>query len=404
MAEETDFLKKMQGVHAAQSADAKRTLNSLLFEFEPALAQFPALRQEVQRAMDSVGDLDLAVIVERLRIVLQTASRLVVEIDTLDEVVRHHPEMEKLIEQTRTNSRLSSIGVYADKFKEVQAFIVSQKAEEVRKEKEAARIAEEARKAEEEARKARGAPGAEFKDCDDGPVMVVVPAGNFMMGSPKTEEGRFDSEGPQHRVTIPRPFAVGKYPVTVAQWNVFLQATGYAESYAWEEQDAFPQTSSHPVVNINWHDAKAYVEWLSHKTGKDYRLLSEAEWEYAARAGTQTPYPFPLAAISKHANCSGKACGYEYTSPVGSFPANAFGLYDMIGNVWEWVEDCYDGSYDGAPGDGQARIIGDGDATRVLRGGSWNNNPRILRAACRSDDAPANRDDGIGFRVARTVP
>jgi formylglycine-generating enzyme required for sulfatase activity/uncharacterized caspase-like protein len=279
-----------------------------------------------------------------------------------------------------------------------------------------------------------------FRECDNCPEMVVVPAGSFTMGSPSTEKGRYDNEGPQHTVTIAHAFAVGKFTVTVDQFADFVKATGHdVGSKCWTFEDGkneeradrsfrnpgFSQTGSHPAVCLSWDDAKAYVAWLSRKTGKAYRLLTEAEWEYAARART-APGSYPRyffgdneddmcrygngadqTAKSKIAgikdwtfvNCSD---GYAYTAPVGSFLPNAFGLYDMHGNAWQWVEDCWHDNYQGAPTDGSA--WGGGDCSRrVLRGGSWLINPGYLRAAERLWVATVIRSSFLGFRLGRTL-
>ena len=238
--------------------------------------------------------------------------------------------------------------------------------------KQAAEEAARKRAAEAEAReRAAMRPGKVFRDCPECPEMVVVPAGSFTMGSPSSEKGRYDGEGPQHRVTIPEPFAVGKYEVTFAEWDACVAAGG---CYGHRLYDPGWGRGQRPVIVVSWEDAKAYVGWLSRKTGERYRLLSEAEWEYAARAGTRTRYHWGHSIGRNQANCDG--CGSrwddEKTAPVGSFPANGFGLHDVHGNVWEWVEDCWHGSYAGAPTDGRAWATGGDCERRVLRGGSWN--------------------------------
>jgi formylglycine-generating enzyme required for sulfatase activity/lipoprotein NlpI len=273
-----------------------------------------------------------------------------------------------------------------------------------------------------------------FKECENCPEMVVVPAGLFSMGSPENEAGRDEDESPQHPVTISRPFAVGKFEVTVDQFAAFVADTGYnasskcwpfAEGQADERLDRSWRNpnfgGNHPVVCVNWNDAKAYVAWLTNKTGKSYRLLTEAEWEYSARAGTTTAYNFgneenaqcgngtsanltvkssvPAASSWPTVSCSDFLANIV---PVGSLAANAFGLHDMHGNVWEWTEDCYKKSYNGAPADGSAWIGGD-CSHRVLRGGSWDGNPRSLRSAYRSGNSIDNRDHFLGFRIARTL-
>ena len=246
-------------------------------------------------------------------------------------------------------------------------------------------------------------PGLEvgdvFRDCADCPEMVVVPSGSFMMGSPPSEEGRWDEEGPVHRVMIGARFAVGVYEVTFEEWDACVSAGGCG---GYRPDDEGWGRGQRPVINVSWEDAQAYVAWLSGETGEAYRLLSEAEWEYVARAGTTTRYHWGDDIGRNLANCDG--CGSrwddELTSPVGSFGANAFGLYDVHGNVEEWVEDCWNDSYAGAPRDGSAWMSGY-CSLHVLRGGSWYYLPRVLRAANRSWIDSGIRYDHVGFRVAR---
>ena len=245
------------------------------------------------------------------------------------------------------------------------------------------------------------APGTVFRDCGVCPEMVVIPAGTFMMGSPAREEGRYDDEGPVHRVTIAAPFAVGRHEVTFAEWDACVVAGGcdghVPDDDGWGRGDR-------PVIHVTWENAQAYVGWLSAKTGQRYRLLSESEWEYAARVGSHTRYAWGDAVGRNRANCDG--CGsrwdVESTAPAGSFPANAFGLHDMHGNVSEWVEDCWNSSYERAPSDGTAWARGD-CGSRGVRGGAWNYVPRALRAAVRYWHAIGYRDNYLGFRVARTL-
>ena len=244
-------------------------------------------------------------------------------------------------------------------------------------------------------------PGDSFKECaKDCPGMVVVPAGEFMMGSPANEQGHQDNEEPLHRVKIAHPFAVSRFEVTVAQWNVCaaLGACPHVPASSMGEGTA-------PITTVSWDDVHQYVLWLKTMTGQPYRLLSEAEWEYAARAGTTTVYSWGDEIGENNANCRG--CGSPWDrkriAPVGSFAPNKFGLYDMHGNVWEWVEDCLHTSYEGAPDDGSAWIT-EGDCSfRMARGGSWYHLPEILRAANRGKNVSSSRDDGIGFRLGRTL-
>jgi formylglycine-generating enzyme required for sulfatase activity len=232
--------------------------------------------------------------------------------------------------------------------------------------------------------------------------MVVVSAGEFTMGSPSNEKGRYDNEGPQHKVTIARPFAVSKYAVTFDDWDACVKVGGCPQEG--RASDAGWGRGRRPVIYVSWDDAKAYVAWLSKMAGKPYRLLTEAEWEYAARAGTTTAYYWGDEIGKNNANCNG--CGSQWdgrhTAPVGSFAPNAFGLYDMAGNVWQWVEDCYHDNYNGAPADGSAWQAGDCKSS-VVRGGSWDEDPQLLRLAGRNRGSSSLRDDGLGFRVGRTL-
>lgn len=252
--------------------------------------------------------------------------------------------------------------------------------------------------------------GEVFRDCADCPEMVVVPAGQFNRGSPRTEKNRNDYEGPQLPVSIAEPFAVGRYEVTFSQWDACV-SDGGCKGYL--PHDNGLGRGKLPVINVSWIDAQAYVAWLSAKTREPYRLLSEAEWEYVARAGTETPFSFGSTITSDQANYNGK---FSYkggldqngrflgkSAPVGSYPANAFGVHDMHGNVYEWTEDCWHRSYNGAPGDGSAWTSGAACDTRVLRGGSWHNLPWQVRSADRSADSPGKRHILHGFRVARSL-
>ena len=268
-------------------------------------------------------------------------------------------------------------------------------------------------------------PGDTFRDCPECPELVVVPAGSFMMGSPVGERGRFIHEGPLHEVRIDYPLAIGVYAVTFDEWDACV-SDGGCGGYGPSDKDRGRGTDrgvmwaslasagdpggkgwgrgTRPVINVSWEDAQMYVKWLSWKTGKGYRLLSESEWEYVARAGTRTRYWWGDEIDRNRANCN--ECGSRWdnkrTAPVGSFSANEFGLYDVHGNVQEWVEDCWNDSYDGAPMDGSAWESG-GCIVRVLRGGSWNNKPRKLRSAHRDRNTSGSRGGGFGFRVARTL-
>jgi formylglycine-generating enzyme required for sulfatase activity len=262
-----------------------------------------------------------------------------------------------------------------------------------------------------------------FKDHEHGPEMVVVPAGSFLMGSPENEPERESwekgTESPQHSVTIAKPFAVGRHAVTRGQFAAFVNNTRHKVERAHPSEfdpkgpwrnPGFAQDDNHPVVCVNWHDAKDYAAWLAQATGKPYRLLSEAEWEYCCRGGTATPFWWGSSITPAQANYGGdniyKGGGSkgEYrkaTVPVGSFAANAWGLYQVHGNVWEWCEDPWYNSYNGAPTDGSP--WGGGAIRRVVRGGSWKDYPGVLRSAIRTGIAGDYRYNYLGFRLARTL-
>ena len=322
----------------------------------------------------------------------------------------------------------------------------------------AAKKADDARKAvqarAEQALRDKYKAGTTLSDCADCPQLVVIAAGEFTMGSPASESGRFEHEGPQHAVRVARPFALGKSEITFAEFQRFVQEAGYrteaerdvgktgcfafnfsnraATKNDWQpgtswRNPGFEQTTERdPVVCVSWNDAQAYVRWLSAKSGKSYRLPTEAQWEYAARAGTQTARPWgddPAQACA-FANVADQSTyrtgvgpgsktwsrssrhecndGRYLTAPAGSYKANAFGLFDMLGNAWEWTEDCWNAAYQGAPAEGSAWLAGD-CTRRVIRGGSWGNEPRLARSATRERELAGFRRPTLGFRVARTL-
>ena len=269
------------------------------------------------------------------------------------------------------------------------------------------------------------AVGRSFTDCpgsDSCPTMVRLPGGPYLMGSPKDEPGRFDDED-QHRVVV-KPFAIARAPVTRGEWSRFVQQThrpkppqecAYAKSAkpSWRDP-GFPQEDDHPVVCVTWSDAQDYARWLSRRTGHHYRLPTDEEWEYAARGGTTTAFPWGPAASHEYANYGqDKCCGpavegrdrWQYTSPVGSFPPNAFGLVDMHGNVAQWLETCAD-AFEKLP----LRKDGRGCTYRYGRGGVYADHPAVIRSAAKNyappdDKVPIEnyRSAGFGFRVARDL-
>ena len=279
--------------------------------------------------------------------------------------------------------------------------------------------------------------GKKLRDCEVCPELVVLPAGYYRMGSPSHESGRNDNEGPVHDVTIWEPFAVGIHEVTREEFGHFVKETGRSTAMecltyntsGWTRRSGrswkkpgFRQSEREPVVCVSWDDAKAYVEWLSSKTGEKYRLLSESEWEYSARGGKNTSRHWGDGESSqcRYANGADEALekrhrdwnwivasscddGHVYTAEVGSYLPNGYGLHDMLGNVWEWVEDCWHDSYKGAPTEGSAWTRGGKCENRVRRGGSWSYPPRDLRSSDRRFSNTNVRYVSAGFRVARTL-
>ena len=256
-----------------------------------------------------------------------------------------------------------------------------------------------------------------------GPELVLIPSGRFQMGAHEQEHKAalqagsqqtwLDREKPQHWVGIERPFALARHPVSVGEWRAFVKATGWEAGGAETDWDnpGFVQTELHPVVGVSWNDAQLYLAWMSERTGRQYRLPSEAEWEYACRAGTRTAFNVGDTISTEQANYDGL---YVYnggtrglyrggTSPLGTFAPNSWGLFDMHGNVWEWVQDIVHDNYDGAPCDGSAWEDGGDTSRRVLRGGSWLYHPRYLRSAIRNGFSIVLSNDIVGFRVARQL-
>jgi formylglycine-generating enzyme required for sulfatase activity len=247
-------------------------------------------------------------------------------------------------------------------------------------------------------------PKQRFRECAWCPEMVVVQAGQFMMGSPSNERraaSDASDEFPLHRVTLENAIAVSRFDITYDEWDACVALGGCASRPG---DEGFGR-GRRPVINVSWDDVQQYVKWLSKQTGKHYRLLSEAEWEYSARAGSDQAYPWGPEIGQGNANCGG--CGSRWdskqTAPVGSFAPNAYGLYDMQGNVFEWVQDCYHKDYVGAPADGKAWEQPCAEGHRVIRGGAWREPPWNLRAAHRDFEYIGTRGGGLGFRVGRTL-
>ena len=333
-----------------------------------------------------------------------------------------------------------------------KALALKSKEEEARAQAQAMVLAEERAKAVsaaatvKEAPRAALKPGTVFQDCPDCPRMVVIPAGEFTMGSPAAEAGRGADEGPQRQVSIGQAYALGRSEVTVAEFRRFVEESGYRTEaerdsraqgcsgfiYADPARSPSPQpftswrspglaqaqADPHPVLCVSWNDARAYTQWLSKKTGRRYRLPTEAEWEYAARAGSAAARPwgddpdqacrfanvadqsrFQTWSFGQKHECTD---GHYFTAPAGGYAPNRFGLHDMLGNVWEWTEDCWNANFAGAPSDGAAWQSGD-CTQRVCRGGSWSTVPRFVRSATRHKNPADHRDNVTGFRVARLI-
>jgi formylglycine-generating enzyme required for sulfatase activity len=287
-----------------------------------------------------------------------------------------------------------------------------------------------------------GQAGQSFRDCPECPEMVVIPSGSFIMGSSDADTARdlkaatwtpfgflakaLTAEHPQHRVTIARPFAIGKYPVTRSEFSEFIQSANYAISdectihlnnkylntrnTGWKNP-GFVQSDKDPVTCISWNDARAYINWLNNKiktrqlsgVANLYRLPSEAEWEYAARSGTQTARWWGDAVGSNNANCDG--CGVSWiksTVPVGRYRPNLFGIYDVLGSIWQWTEDCWNPNYTGLSNDGQATHEGACDV-RVSRGGAWDSEAWVLTSARRTRFKAELRENNFGFRLAKNI-
>ncbi len=250
-------------------------------------------------------------------------------------------------------------------------------------------------------------PKDTFRECaaeqgkDYCPQMTVVPAGTFMMGSPASEAGHNPTEMPQHKVTIANPFAVSKFEITFDEWDTCVV---YGDCRQDIDDSGFGR-GQQPVIGVNLIDAESYVAWLSKMTGKQYRLLSEAEYEYAARAGTQTAYPWGDEIGARNANCDrcGSPLGGIQTMPVASFAPNAFGLHNMVGNVWVWTSDCVHDNYQGAPEDGSAWVEGGNCNGRQVRAGSWPDSPLALRSAQRNAFVTGRHGNALGLRMGRTL-
>ena len=401
------YLRELQRIEREQELAKLRTLS---LEFAGVLNYFPKLREELE-AFHQTDGIAFDGLADRLRSNLKQAADLQFELEHLSPELRNTTEVQAFVRQVFTTMNLQLVERFAAQRKGITH--------------DAQRRLDAEREKAEAARQKADAERREREKVE--PEIVVIPAGSFIMGCIEeewetvyetvTEEvgwlfkkqvtkqvakrqlrragrdnvegGGYDWEKPAHQVTVAR-FAMGKYPVTFAQFDAFCEATGFKKP-----ADAGWGRGDRPVINVSWHDAQTYIQWLCEVTGKAFRLPSEAEWEYAARGGDdQHAYPWGQTADASRANF-GSSVGK--TTPVGQYPANGFGLYDMHGNVWEWCQDTWD-SYDNTPTDGRAGTSGDA-SRRVLRGGSWYDLPYRLRSAYRYDFTPDSRGLDFGFRL-----
>ena len=416
------YLRELQRIEREQELAKLRTLS---LEFAGVLNYFPKLREELE-AFHQTDGIAFDGLADRLRSNLKQAADLQFELEHLSPELRNTTEVQAFVRQVFTTMNLQLVERFAAQRKGI-THDAQRRLDAEREKAEAARQKADAERRErEQAEAARRKLEASINAAT--PEMVVIPAGSFIMGCIEeewetvyetvTEEvgwlfkkqvtkqvakrqlrragrdnvegGGFADEKPAHQVTVAR-FAMGKCPVTFAQFDVFCEATGFKKP-----EDEGWGRGNRPVINVSWDDAQTYIQWLCEVTGKAFRLPSEAEWEYAARGGDdQHAYPWGQTADTSRANFGG-AVGN--TTPVGQYPANGFGLHDMHGNVWEWCQDTWHADYQGAPTTGAVWTGGD-TSHRVLRGGSWYFDARYLRSSFRDSRTPDFRSINNGFRL-----
>jgi len=391
------YLRDLQRIEREQELAKLRTLS---LEFAGVLDFFPKLREELDAFHQAEG-IAFDGLSDRLRPTLKQAADLHFETEHLPADVRNAPEMQAFVQRVKQSMGVQVVGLFAAQFQgvcqNIRQRFAREKTEAERQAKEKAEFKRQARARAEMERKAR----ERVKKIQAAtPEMVVIPAGTFRMGCvdgwfngrDNVMGGCGDREKPAHPVSVAR-FAMGKYPVTFAQFDAYCEVTGLAKPV-----DSGWGRGNRPVINVSWDDAQNYVVWLSEVTDKVYRLPSEAEWEYAARGGNDTTaYPWGQSIDTTRANY-GKHVGK--TTPVGQYPANGFGLYDMHGNVWEWCQDELHVNYQGAPSTGIV-WAGGHSAHRMLRGGSWLGElVGDCRSAYRFVHLPDDHGSYIGFRLA----
>lgn len=397
------YLSELQRIEREQELAKLRTLR---LEFAGVLDFFPQLREEL-KAFGNADGIAFDDLSGRLRSTLQQAADLQFDMMDLPAELRDAPEMQAFVQQVKQAMGLQFVGRCTVQFNGICQDIQTRFSQKAEVERKAREKIEAERKAQERSDNERREREAKIQAVI--PEMVVIPAGTFTMGCVKgrddIEHGGWDiekSEEPAHQVSVAR-FLLGKYPVTFAQFDAFCDFTGFAKPQ--DSNRGWYQRSwgrgNRPVVNVSWEDAQCYVAWLSEVTGKIYRLPSEAEWEYAARGGEERyAFPWGQSIDLTKVNCQlNLTCSCGLTTPVGQYPANGFGLYDMHGNVCEWCQDAWHENYQGAPSTG---IVWTGGipASRTVRGGACSSLPFAVRSAARSSNSPDTWHDHIGFRIA----
>jgi formylglycine-generating enzyme required for sulfatase activity len=377
MSEESDFLNKMGSVYTNQAKDAKRQLDTLLFTYSATLSRYPALQAELKAATQSGLDLDVKLLLQRYEPALQHANAFALEQDLLEPAVAAHSKMQQFLGKAEAALTTSTVAGLLQKLQALTAEVERQLAQ--------------AQQAPPEPKAEPPAPKILI------PEMVALPRGKFTMGCVKgrddVEGGGYSDENSAHEVSIDA-FSIGKFPVTFAEFDCFCAATGFTKPF-----DCGWGRDNRPVIDVSWNDAQAYINWLNRETEGGWRLTTEAEWEYAARGNGEGAYPWGQAFNSRYANAGNV---HAQTTVVGSYPPNAFGLFDMHGNVWEWCHDPWHGNYQGAPTDGSVWAGGESNL-RIVRGGSWRRSPGNARSAYRCRCGPARQVSALGFRLARSI-
>jgi len=392
MTDPQDYYNELLQIDTEQGLSKLRTL---ALEFEAALERLPRLRQEIDNLLAPRAGVNYGELAERAEPALVQAADYLLELDLLPADLRQAPAIREFEQSAAQALTLRTVTTLVPKFHKLCAETRQTLADERRQAEARAEAERKAKEKAEAERKAREKAEAERKAKLEKliPQMIAIPAGEFTMGGVKGRDdvdgGIYGQEEPAHRVRV-AAFRLGKFPVTFEQFDLYCEETGVAKP---SDQDW--GRGQQPVIWVNWHDAQAYCAWLSELTGKRFRLPSEAEWEYAARAGGNGAFPWGQQADAAYANY-GRIFGRA--TPVGVYPPNAFGLQDMHGNVLEWCQDGWHDNYQGAPDNG---TVWSGGGNRVVRGGSWIHGARHLRSADRRRYGPDDRSYDLGFRLAQ---